>query len=108
MPTVQPPTDAVVSLLHASICGTILHIPKGDIPNAQPKLVLGHESVEVIETPSSVIHNLVADRVFISCMASKLSLHTIERAADAVRLYRRNLGRARWWSSRHPFPASAD
>jgi len=70
-PTVQAPTDAVVRLLHASICGTDLHILKGDVPNAQPGLVLGHEGVGIIETLGSAVHTLaIGDRVLISCMTS--------------------------------------
>src|SRR4051794_18928424 len=49
-PTVQVPTDAVVRLLHASICGTDLHILKGDVPSIKPGRVLGHEGVGVVES----------------------------------------------------------
>ncbi|OKO92233.1 Alcohol dehydrogenase [Penicillium subrubescens] len=70
-PTIQAPTDAIVRLWHASICGTDLHILKGDVPSAQPGLVLGHEGVGVIETVGSAVQDLsVGDRVLISCMTS--------------------------------------
>ncbi|CAG8070032.1 unnamed protein product [Penicillium olsonii] len=71
MPTVQAPTDAVVRLLHASICGTDLHIIKGDVPSIQPGLVLGHEGVGVIEALGSAVNAFaIGDRVIISCMTS--------------------------------------
>ncbi|KAJ5325142.1 uncharacterized protein N7506_008244 [Penicillium brevicompactum] len=70
-PTVQIPTDAVVRLLHASICGTDLHIIKGDVPNIQPGLVLGHEGVGIVEALGSAVHAFaVGERVLISCMTS--------------------------------------
>lgn len=70
-PTLQAPTDAVVRLMHASICGTDLHIILGDVPTAQPGLVLGHEGVGVVEEVGSAVHNFeVGQRVVISCMTS--------------------------------------
>lgn len=70
-PTIQLPTDAVVRLLHASICGTDLHILKGDVPSAKPGLVLGHEGVGIVEAVGSAVHSVsVGDRVLISCMTS--------------------------------------
>ncbi|CAG8242397.1 unnamed protein product [Penicillium salamii] len=70
-PTVQVPTDAIVRLLHASICGTDLHTLKGDVPSIQPGLVLGHEGVGVIEALGSAVDAfVVGERVLISCMTS--------------------------------------
>ncbi|KAL2798380.1 chaperonin 10-like protein [Aspergillus keveii] len=70
-PTVQEPTDAVVRLLHASICGTDLHILKGDVPTIQPGIVLGHEGVGVIDAVGQAVNGFqVGDRVLISCMTA--------------------------------------
>ncbi|KAJ5733980.1 hypothetical protein N7493_002766 [Penicillium malachiteum] len=70
-PTIQEPTDAVVRLLHASICGTDLHILKGDVPSAKPGLVLGHEGVGIVEALGSAVRGVeVGSRVLISCMTS--------------------------------------
>lgn len=70
-PTIQAPTDAIVRLLHASICGTDLHILKGDVPNIQPGIILGHEGVGVVDEVGSAVNGLqVGDRVLISCMTS--------------------------------------
>lgn len=70
-PTLQAPTDAVVRLMHASICGTDLHILQGDVPTAKPGLVLGHEGVGIVEEVGSAVHNFrVGERVLISCMTS--------------------------------------
>ena len=67
-PTIQVPTDAIVRLLHASICGTDLHILKRDIPSAQPGLILGHEGVGIIDALGSGVQDLkVGDRVVVSC-----------------------------------------
>ncbi|EAW20694.1 alcohol dehydrogenase [Aspergillus fischeri NRRL 181] len=66
-PTIQEHTDAVVRMLHASICGTDLHILKGDIPTAKPGLIMGHEGVGIIEALGSAVQGFQAgDRVIIS------------------------------------------
>ena len=48
-PTVDKPTDAVVRLLRTTICGTDLHILKGDLPEVTDGRVLGHEGLGVVE-----------------------------------------------------------
>ena len=70
-PEVQSATDAVVKILHTTICGTDLHILKGDVPTCQPGTVLGHEGVGVIESLGSAVSNFkVGDHVLISCISS--------------------------------------
>lgn len=70
-PTVQRPTDAHVRLIHISICGTDLHILKGNVPCAKPGLILGHEGVGIVDSIGSAGQGLqVGDRVLISCMTS--------------------------------------
>ncbi len=44
-PTIQAPTDAIVKIDSSTICGTDLHILKGDVPEVQPGTILGHEAV---------------------------------------------------------------
>lgn len=70
-PEVENATDAVVKILHTTICGTDLHILKGDVPTCQPGTVLGHEGVGVIESLGSAVTNFkVGDHVLISCISS--------------------------------------
>lgn len=47
-PTIQAPTDAIVKVLYTTICGTDLHILKGDVPAVTPGRILGHEGVGVV------------------------------------------------------------
>src|SRR5262249_19912589 len=47
-PTIQEPTDAVVRIDTATICGTDLHILKGDVPEVTPGTILGHEAVGTV------------------------------------------------------------
>ena len=42
-PTIAAPTDAIVKITHTTICGTNLHILRGDVPTCAPGRVLGHE-----------------------------------------------------------------
>ena len=50
-PDISAPTDAVVRVTKTTICGTDLHILKGDVPTCAPGRILGHEGVGVIEKP---------------------------------------------------------
>jgi alcohol dehydrogenase len=70
-PRIQHPTDVIVRIDTTTICGTDLHILKGDVPAVTPGRVLGHEGVGVItEVGSSVAGLAVGDNVIISCIKS--------------------------------------
>jgi alcohol dehydrogenase len=70
-PEIQSPTDAVVKILKTTICGTDLHILKGDVPSCEPGRVLGHEGVGVIETVGTAVTAFrPGDRVLISCISA--------------------------------------
>ena len=71
LPVLQKPTDAIVRITKTTICGTDLHILKGDVPEVPAGLTLGHEGVGVIvETGSAVAGFKRGDRVLISCITS--------------------------------------
>jgi alcohol dehydrogenase len=71
MPTIEAASDAVVKILKTTICGTDLHIIKGDVPTVKVGRVLGHEGVGVVESIGSNVANFKAgDRVLISCVSS--------------------------------------
>jgi alcohol dehydrogenase len=70
-PVVQQPTDAVVKIVRTTICGTDLHILKGDVPSVTPGRILGHEGLGVVEQAGSAVSSFkVGDRVLISCISS--------------------------------------
>src|SRR5438874_4758400 len=70
-PTIQAPTDAIVKIDASTICGTDLHILKGDVPEVQPGTILGHEAVgTVLEIGSAVTTLEPGDRVLVSCITS--------------------------------------
>jgi alcohol dehydrogenase len=70
-PTILKPTDAIIKVETTAICGTDLHILKGDVPAVTPGRILGHEGVGTItELGSSVTNFKVGDRVIISCIKS--------------------------------------
>jgi len=70
-PAIELATDAVVRLTKTTICGTDLHILKGDVPTVTPGRILGHEGVGVIEkTGAAVASFRPGDRVLISCITS--------------------------------------
>src|SRR5689334_21880548 len=70
-PVIQDPTDAIVRIDSSTICGTDLHILKGDVPEVQPGTVLGHEAVgTVVETGAAVTTLEEGDRVLVSCITS--------------------------------------
>src|SRR5262245_12249449 len=70
-PSISAPTDALVKLRYTTICGTDLHILRGDVQTATPGRVLGHEGVGVIVALGSSVDKLkVGDTVLISCVTS--------------------------------------
>lgn len=70
-PVVEKPTDAVVRITHTTICGTDLHILKGDVPAVTKGRTLGHEGVGVVEAVGSAVRNFKkGDHVLISCVTS--------------------------------------
>src|SRR5213083_1296568 len=70
-PKIQQPTDVIVRIDTATICGTDLHILKGDVPEVQPGTILGHEAVgTIVSTGKAVTTFDVGDRVLVSCITS--------------------------------------
>jgi alcohol dehydrogenase len=70
-PTITAPTDAIVKITKTTICGTDLHILKGDVPTAKPGRILGHEGVGIIDEAGSGVNAFKkGDRVLISCVTS--------------------------------------
>jgi alcohol dehydrogenase len=67
---VVEPTDAVVRVDTTTICGTDLHILRGDVPAVSPGRVLGHEGVgTVVAVGDGVRNHAAGDRVIISCIS---------------------------------------
>jgi alcohol dehydrogenase len=70
-PTIKAPTDAIVAIEASTICGTDLHILKGDVPETVPGTILGHEAVAVVtEVGSAVTMFAKGDRVLVSCISA--------------------------------------
>jgi alcohol dehydrogenase len=70
-PVIREPGDAVVKVTRTTICGTDLHILKGDVPSCAPGRVLGHEGVGVVEAIGPGVTTFKpGDRVLISCISS--------------------------------------
>ena len=69
-PTIDEPTDAIVKVETTTICGTDLHILKGDVPTVEEGRILGHEGVGVVtEVGPGCTTVKVGDRVIISCIS---------------------------------------
>jgi alcohol dehydrogenase len=70
-PGIIDPTDLVVRIDTSTICGTDLHILKGDVPETTPGTVLGHEAVGTVEEIGAGVSTVaVGDRVLMSCVSS--------------------------------------
>jgi alcohol dehydrogenase len=70
-PAVREPTDVVVEIGSSTICGTDLHILKGDVPTVEPGRILGHEAVgTVVAAGSGVTTVAEGDRVLVSCITA--------------------------------------
>ncbi|KAK7034546.1 hypothetical protein VNI00_012393 [Paramarasmius palmivorus] len=71
VPKVQLPTDAVVKMVHTTICGTDLHILKGDVATCATGRVLGHEGIAIVQEVGSAVKNFKpGDKVIVSCITA--------------------------------------
>jgi alcohol dehydrogenase len=70
-PALAAPTDAIVRMVKTTICGSDLHILKGDVASCQPGRILGHEGLGVVDTVGPAVTAFHAgDRVLISCIST--------------------------------------
>lgn len=70
-PTIQEATDAIVKIAKTTICGTDLHILKGDVATVTDGRILGHEGVGVVEDAGEGVSTFErGDRVLVSCITS--------------------------------------
>jgi alcohol dehydrogenase len=70
-PAIIDPSDVVVRIDTSTICGSDLHILKGDVPETTPGTVLGHEAVGTVqEIGANVSTVAIGDRVLLSCVSS--------------------------------------
>jgi alcohol dehydrogenase len=71
LPSILQPTDAIVKISKTTICGTDLHILKGDVPAVTEGRIIGHEGVGIVEEVGKAVSNFKAgDHVLISCITS--------------------------------------
>ncbi|MFM0136371.1 zinc-dependent alcohol dehydrogenase family protein [Caballeronia grimmiae] len=71
MPKIVSVTDSIVRVTRTTICGTDLHILKGDVPSCEPGRMLGHEGVGVVDQVGSAVTAFKrGDHVLISCISS--------------------------------------
>ena len=70
-PVITEQTDAIVKILKTTICGTDLHIMRGDVPEVTDGRIIGHEGVGIIDKVGSSVSNFKkGDHVLISCITS--------------------------------------
>src|ERR1700687_6142930 len=70
-PTIIDATDAIVRIDTSTICGTDLHILKGDVPETSPGTVLGHEAVGTVQEVGAGVSTVApGDRVLMSCVSA--------------------------------------
>ncbi|REF26926.1 alcohol dehydrogenase [Xenorhabdus cabanillasii] len=68
-PQLIEPTDAIIRIVKTTICGTDLHILKGDVPTVEQGRTLGHEGIGIVESVGESVRNIkVGDKVIISCI----------------------------------------
>ena len=70
-PAITAPTDAIVRITSTTICGTDLHIIKGDVPTCEPGRILGHEGVGIVDAVGTAVTSFKkGDHVLISCISA--------------------------------------
>ena len=70
-PEIIADTDAIVRVDAVTICGTDLHILKGDVPAVTDGRILGHEAVGTVDEIGDNVRRLcLGDRVLVSCISA--------------------------------------
>ena len=70
-PELIEPTDVIVVVKATTICGSDLHILKGDLPEVTPGRILGHEAVGTVEAVGAAVRNVkVGNKVLVSCISA--------------------------------------
>lgn len=70
-PVLTHSNDAIVKIIKTTICGTDLHILKGDVPSCTPGRIIGHEGIGIIEEIGLGVSNFKkGEHVLISCISS--------------------------------------
>lgn len=70
-PELQASGDAIVSMVKTTICGTDLHILKGDVATCMPGRILGHEGIGIVDSVGAGVTAFKpGDRVLISCISA--------------------------------------
>jgi len=70
-PVLVESTDAIIGVDTTTICGTDLHILKGDVPEVVDGRILGHEAVGTVEAVGDAVTTIrPGDRVLVSCISS--------------------------------------
>ena len=70
-PLIKEQSDAIIKISKTTICGTDLHIMKGDVPTVTDGRTLGHEGIGVVEQIGKNVTNFkVGDKVLISCITA--------------------------------------
>lgn len=70
-PALSAPSDAIVRIAKTTICGSDLHILKGDVPSCEPGRILGHEGVGIIDAVGPAVTTFKSgERVLISCIST--------------------------------------
>jgi alcohol dehydrogenase len=69
LPTPVDARDAIVRVDATTICGTDLHILKGDVPEVAAGRILGHEAVGTVVEAGPATGRQVGDRVLVSCIS---------------------------------------
>jgi alcohol dehydrogenase len=79
-PTIEDQRDAIVRVTTSTICGTDLHILKGDLPAVTDGRILGHEGIGVVEDVGTGVSEFhVGDKVIISCVTACLKCDFCKR-----------------------------
>lgn len=70
-PKIKEPGDAIIEHTQTTICGTDLHILKGDVATCKPGTILGHEGVWIVEAVGAAVSTFkIGDHVIVSCISS--------------------------------------
>ncbi len=100
-PQITAPTDAIVKIVKTTICGTDLHILKGDLPSCQPGRILGHEGVGIVDQVGGAVTVFKPGDRVLDFLRQRLREMRLLQKADVFALHDRRLD-SRQHDRRHP------
>ena len=91
IPTVSKPTEVIVKMIKTTICGTDLHILKGDVLTCRPERILKHEGIGVVEIIGSSVTAFCENIIAAGGTIANIGVHGVKVDLHLEKLWSHNI-----------------